>query len=263
MIPEPRLPREHPQVPRHRLPPQEADRRRRAVRRREADHRPGAARRRLRLRRDGQGRRRSAQLHPRRRGRRPDAMERGPLGFPVVDVAVTLTDGLAHAVDSSDMAFRIAGRRGVAEALEAAGAGAAAADLQGRDPRAVGVHRRPRRRSSPRTHGQVLGFAPDPDAKGWEIFEALVPGGRPAGPRQRRARRDPRRRLVRARPSTTTRSCTARPPTGSCRSARANPPDARQAGSSSATSSTSPGGSRAIDPSRTIRVSMAPSLPRR
>ena len=50
-----------------------------------------------------------------------DAMERGPLGFPVVDVAVTLTDGQAHAVDSSDMAFRIAGRQGTREALKAAG----------------------------------------------------------------------------------------------------------------------------------------------
>ena len=50
-----------------------------------------------------------------------DAMERGPLGFSVVDVAVTLTDGLHHPVDSSEMAFRIAGRRGVGEALKAAG----------------------------------------------------------------------------------------------------------------------------------------------
>jgi len=46
-----------------------------------------------------------------------DAMERGPLGFPVVDVAVTLTDGSYHAVDSSEMAFRQAGRLAMSEAL--------------------------------------------------------------------------------------------------------------------------------------------------
>jgi len=46
-----------------------------------------------------------------------DAMLRGPLGFPVIDVAVTLTDGSYHSVDSSDLAFRTAARVGVSEAL--------------------------------------------------------------------------------------------------------------------------------------------------
>jgi elongation factor G len=46
-----------------------------------------------------------------------DALKQGPLGFPVVDVAVSLIDGSYHSVDSSDMAFRIAGRIGVVEAL--------------------------------------------------------------------------------------------------------------------------------------------------
>jgi elongation factor G len=46
-----------------------------------------------------------------------DALKHGPLGFQVVDVAVTLTDGSFHAVDSSDMAFRQAGRIGVHDGL--------------------------------------------------------------------------------------------------------------------------------------------------
>lgn len=46
-----------------------------------------------------------------------DALTRGALGFPVIDVEVTLTDGSYHSVDSSDQAFRTAARIGVSEAL--------------------------------------------------------------------------------------------------------------------------------------------------
>lgn len=49
-----------------------------------------------------------------------DAMVRGPFGFPVVDVAVALVDGTFHSVDSSELAFRTAGRIAMAEALAAA-----------------------------------------------------------------------------------------------------------------------------------------------
>src|SRR5688572_25230309 len=46
-----------------------------------------------------------------------DALNHGPLGFPVVDIAVTLTDGSYHTVDSSDLAFRTAARIGMREGM--------------------------------------------------------------------------------------------------------------------------------------------------
>ncbi len=46
-----------------------------------------------------------------------DGLAKGPLGFPVIDVHVTLTDGSYHSVDSSDLAFRTAARAGMSEAL--------------------------------------------------------------------------------------------------------------------------------------------------
>jgi elongation factor G len=49
-----------------------------------------------------------------------DAMLKGPLGCPVVDVAVSLVDGSYHTVDSSELAFRTAGRLAMHDALAAA-----------------------------------------------------------------------------------------------------------------------------------------------
>ena len=50
-----------------------------------------------------------------------EALHEGPLaGYPAVDVRVTVYDGSYHVVDSSEMAFKIAGSMGVKKAMEAA-----------------------------------------------------------------------------------------------------------------------------------------------
>jgi elongation factor G len=47
-----------------------------------------------------------------------DALAEGPLGgHPVTGLAVTLTDGATHSKDSSELAFRVAGRLGLRQAL--------------------------------------------------------------------------------------------------------------------------------------------------
>ena len=103
-----------------------------------------------------------------------DAMEKGPLGFPVVDIAVTLTDGSFHSVDSSELAFRIAGRMAMLEALANAApyllepvCKVTVATPAGTGAKAGSVL------SSRR--GQILSLSPHPDWARWERVEALLP----------------------------------------------------------------------------------------
>ena len=103
-----------------------------------------------------------------------DAMERGPLGFQVVDVAVTLVDGSFHAVDSSELAFRIAGRMAMADALAQAApyllepVVRVAVDTPGGTGSKAGSVLSARR-------GQILGLSPHPEWERWERVEAQLP----------------------------------------------------------------------------------------
>ena len=74
-----------------------------------------------------------------------DGLTRGPLGFPVIDVQVTLTDGSYHSVDflRSGVPYRGPDRRQRGPA--AMRAGAAGADLRGRDRLPDRCHRQDQR----------------------------------------------------------------------------------------------------------------------
>ena len=103
-----------------------------------------------------------------------DYLQRGPLGFPVVDVAVNLKDGSYHSVDSSDMAFRIAGRLAMSEgmpdcspvllepimAVEITVPSEATARVNGM------ISQR---------RGQILGFDARQGWPGWDVVEAHIP----------------------------------------------------------------------------------------
>ncbi|HMO06179.1 MAG TPA: elongation factor G [Paracoccaceae bacterium] len=103
-----------------------------------------------------------------------DALARGPLGFPVVDVGVTLTDGKHHAVDSSDHAFRTAARQGVKEALEKAGP-VLLQPVQRIEVSLPSVFSGALIPLFATLKGQVIGFDADPAQRGWDVFRALLP----------------------------------------------------------------------------------------
>jgi len=103
-----------------------------------------------------------------------EAMQKGPLGFQVVDVAVSLVDGSYHSVDSSELAFRLAGRIAMHEALAAAGPHllepmhkigvVCPSSATSRITSAIAGRR-----------GQMLGMAPRDGWTGWDRIDALIP----------------------------------------------------------------------------------------
>jgi elongation factor G len=103
-----------------------------------------------------------------------DAMEKGPLGFPVVDVSVTLVDGSFHAVDSSELAFRIAGRMAMSDALAQAAPYLLEPMVKVAVDTPAGTGSKAGSVLSAR-RGQILGLSPHPDWARWERVEATLP----------------------------------------------------------------------------------------
>ncbi|MFC3070730.1 elongation factor G [Phenylobacterium soli] len=103
-----------------------------------------------------------------------DGLAKGPLGFPVTDLEVTLTDGQTHSVDSSEMAFRTVGRLAIEEALAAAGTillePIEKLVVYSPSPAASNVTSALTAR-----RGQILGLGPREDWRGWERIEAFLP----------------------------------------------------------------------------------------
>src|SRR6201996_2267379 len=103
-----------------------------------------------------------------------DGLEKGQLGFPVTDLEVTLTDGQTHSVDSSEMAFRMAGRLAMDEALAQVGTillePIEKLVVYSPSPSASNVTSALTAR-----RGQILGLGPREDWRGWERIEAYLP----------------------------------------------------------------------------------------
>ncbi|KUJ76567.1 elongation factor G [Ruegeria marisrubri] len=103
-----------------------------------------------------------------------DALAQGPQGFPVVDVKVTLKDGKHHSVDSSDYAFRTAGKNAVREALPEAKPVVLQPILHA-EIHLPSIYVGDLVPTISSLQGQVLGFEGNPNISGWEIFNALIP----------------------------------------------------------------------------------------
>lgn len=98
----------------------------------------------------------------------------GPLGFPVVDFSVTLTDGQFHSVDSNEMSFKLAARVAMTEGM----------------PKCAPVLLEPIAKVTidvpseytNKVHGlisvrrgQILGFEPKEGWHGWDSLQAHMP----------------------------------------------------------------------------------------
>ena len=101
-------------------------------------------------------------------------LPRGPLGFPVVDVAVELTDGQFHAVDSSDQAFKMAGSLAMREGMPKCNPVLLEPIFQIDVSTPTEFTSRVQRLISGR-RGQILGFEPKAGWKGWDEVSAHIP----------------------------------------------------------------------------------------
>ena len=103
-----------------------------------------------------------------------DAMTKGAIGFPVVDVSVTLIDGSFHSVDSSEHSFQMAGRLGMSEAIKECGS----VLLEPIEKLSIFTPNSgtPKINSAVSSHnGQILGFEAREGWPGWDRVDVYLP----------------------------------------------------------------------------------------
>jgi elongation factor G len=103
-----------------------------------------------------------------------DYLKSGPLGFPLVDLAVNLSEGSYHTVDSSDMAFQLAAKIAMKDGLAACGSVLLEPVMK------VTVTTPESAMASVTTiltqrRGQILGFDARPGWDNWNLIETLMP----------------------------------------------------------------------------------------
>ena len=103
-----------------------------------------------------------------------EALVRGPLGFPVVDVSVTLTNGSYHSVDSSEQAFKQAARQAMQSGMSDCAPAllepiadveiSVPSDFTANVLRLISGHR-----------GQILGYGGKEGWPGWDTISSQLP----------------------------------------------------------------------------------------
>lgn len=101
-------------------------------------------------------------------------LQKGPLGFPVVDVAITLYDGQYHSVDSNELSFRLAVGLALKEGLPKC----APVLLEPILSVTISVPSEYTSRTLQlvsQKRGQILGYDSKPDWPGWDEIKAHIP----------------------------------------------------------------------------------------
>ena len=103
-----------------------------------------------------------------------DFLRHGPLGFPVVDVSVTLVTGQFHAVDSSDQAFKTCARMAMSEAMPKCDP-VLLEPIHHVDISVPNAFTSRVQRVISGRRGQILGYDAKPGWDGWDVVTSQLP----------------------------------------------------------------------------------------
>ena len=101
-------------------------------------------------------------------------LKQGPLGFPVVDIKVTLTSGSYHTVDSSDMAFKTAARIAMTDGMPKCDP-VLLEPILAVEIAVPNEYTSKAQRIISGRRGQILGYEAKDGWKGWDAVAAYLP----------------------------------------------------------------------------------------